>query len=1254
MSAFQAYLLFVALQVTVAAAMAIAIASCFRRQAAMRHAVGIIGLALLLSAPLTVTLLPRPAWTTMEPTSTVAVTSSAAWKNTTAFDDADRLDPRPSAVPTTGSISPAPLPTSEVNVPAANPAVHEFASPNPVDLGAKPRSKTAGSLAGSFAAMAALVWLAGIAWGAGRLWRSHRALQQLCRPLRMDSPDGAVVDETEICTALGMAKLPPILLSDLVPVPVVLGLFRPVMLLPRKLVESATRMQLKNILLHEGAHIARRDPWVLAAQQVAATLYWWHPGVHALNRQIRQAREEVCDNYVLKHSRPEDYAELLLSLAEACRTPHFALSLLGLFSMRWRLEDRISGLLHPKRETVTRAKRGHVAALTVAIVTPCLLIGGIGLIHPLALRAQTQSDESAPNSSAKADVPKAQPETAQPLSQVAAEPPAMRKMTIRGVCVDEKAVPIADALVQVYRTSSRIDPPVMVTESQTDQEGKFAIADVETAIDQAAFRGMGDLVVVAKAAGRVSAFSRIDSDEKARAVSLKLEGNAGSLSGTVIDEAGRPVAGVTVYLSCGLGHPIPGVRSAVTDRDGRYVISDLKRWTPEETRTFDPKTGIGHMVTGCNFLLEHPDYPRTTAQHSAIPQTVDVTLHPAAIVEGRVIDAVTDRPVANAVVSAQAVARSGWFQTRTDGDGRYRLHMTKDHYNIWSEAADRMPIAVKALEAIPGRTTTDADIRLVKGGFVFGTVIDAATNQPVVPPADHPLQVAHYGPARPRTGAAVTSTNVNADGTYRLHVAPGSNYVYLMSGGGRRVVEVKDGEEVRVDLRTGEQPEQDAVQGFDADVQLSQKLYRKAAEEDAARERAARGEPEPAKRPRSTTPTGLLLEKLRDLNEAHELKDPLCRTLKEIVDLGPQAVPQLIDELDSTRDERMLRCLGFVLRAIGDKRAVPALIRAIPKTLQKSGSDAGLIAEDPELVKFAQRHDLRERNEGNEYGFGRPVREICGALQKLTGQKLGEEELYSSHLDGTAHQQEMKRALYHRVASVWAQWWERHWSEHLQDDSYARVHLPERSSPKPAPSPKPGTHFRTGGGGSNWILESVLNPKAKKVFYDFDTGRVGALPQKWRTSPDIAAQIDEIVTWASQEGFDLMGTEYVSPANGEHTYALKPIGLRVWELSKERWKMTSKDITVEQLQAEGTPTDGLLFHHDRTTEAIDPKSIGSFLYLTREGTPGLLYVGIEVKDDSLKEGIITTGDDELDPVAFRKGRRFAFTHLEELDGENAR
>jgi hypothetical protein len=69
---------------------------------------------------------------------------------------------------------------------------------------------------------------------------------------------------------------------------------------------------------------------------------------------------------------------------------------------------------------------------------------------------------------------------------------------------------------------------------------------------------------------------------------------------------------------------------------------------------------------------------------------------------------------------------------------------------------------------------------------------------------------------------------------------------------------------------------------------------------------------------------------------------------------------------------------------------------------------------------------------------------------------------------------------------------------------------------------------------------------------------------------------------------------------------------------------------------------------DKQTDAIDPKATLTFFYITREGTPGLLFVGIEVKDDSLKPGGVKQGDDELSPIAFYKGRRFAYSEFEEV------
>jgi hypothetical protein len=93
----------------------------------------------------------------------------------------------------------------------------------------------------------------------------------------------------------------------------------------------------------------------------------------------------------------------------------------------------------------------------------------------------------------------------------------------------------------------------------------------------------------------------------------------------------------------------------VTDEKGRYAITDLARWTPESTAIFEGETKT--MISSCSFRLRHPDYPKSMAEHSAVPQEVNVTLYPPAIVEGQVIDAVTSKPAANVGVRAQGVAK---------------------------------------------------------------------------------------------------------------------------------------------------------------------------------------------------------------------------------------------------------------------------------------------------------------------------------------------------------------------------------------------------------------------------------------------------------------------------------------------------------------------------------------------------------------------------------------------------------------------
>lgn len=1230
MNAWHGFALTVVAQITAITLVAGAAMVCMRRQAAVRHAVGVVALGFVLASPLVTLGLPRGVWFSRGTvadgaTASVATEAEAAVvRETQPAVAAAKMDvieevandlPRPIVKPVVSDAVPRSAPLAEPSS-AALPAATEgwwkwFSADGETWL---LRALN----------IAAAVWLVGSIVAARRLLARRKVIHQLRDSWELGTFHSAAAEEAR--RALGVARLPPIAVSDIAPMPLVVGCRQPVVVLPRWLVATASTARLRDVLIHECAHILRGDTWIHAAQQWAGVVYWPHPGVHWLNRELNRAREEVCDNFVLGRSDGADYCQTLLELAESCGSARYALSLLGLFSRRWSLEQRVAGILNPRRNKMTRVSRLVPMMAAVCIAAMSLAIGGVGAW------AQTAGEKE----------PAAGKVEGKPVAKA-------KKIRVNGLCQNQHSEPIAGARVRVFRQKAYSDPLELVADVRTDEDGKYSVPDVETLRDASDRGGMTDLIVVATATGHASASNALKDIAEGWS-SLVLADNPSKLSGVVTDEQGQPLAGVAVFLPIYGSDPIDGFVSSVTDEQGRYAIGDLKSWNPKDTETFDPKTGITTVCTGCNFSLQHPDYALTRATYTAIPQEVNVKMQPPAIVEGRVIDQVTGQPLTNVEVAAQGVTDHGWYTTRTDERGHYRFLMTKDYYNVWAEADDRMPIALKALLAEPGKSVKDADIPMVRGGYVVGSILDRFSGQPIRVPLGSEMRVAHYGPARPTTGAAVTSTLVKPDGSFRLHVAPGRNYVYTMDdqGTASAYVDVKDGEEVKLDLRAGEQvSENERLR--DPDLKLRQRLYRQAQREKDDQEKIARGEkPSPPSRKRSNTPIGKLLDELEDQNHGSELfKDPWLETLKSIVDLGPEAVPELIEELDATEDNMMLRCIGFTLRAINDKRAVPALIRAIPKTLRERGSDMGCRAEGEELAKFAQKHDLDRPDEGKEYGFGRPVREIIGALRKLTGKKFDELQLFDISYEGTAAQKRMKRKIFDRTAKTWAQWWDGNAKDFVEDVAYWKVNLPEPPAEE-AGGPLPGGRYKTTGGGSNWILQSVFNAKARTVFYDFDTGRTAALPKKWRGDKELEKRMHEIVAWAAEEGYDMMGTEYVA-AGGRKYFALRNLGMKAWELPAEDWKKEYDTFTVEEQQKRGVAATGeLLLHFDPDKKSYAPEAIAPFFCITREGTPGLIYVGIEVQDDSLKPGGISMGDDELDPVAFYKGRRFGYSEFEEV------
>jgi hypothetical protein len=343
--------------------------------------------------------------------------------------------------------------------------------------------------------------------------------------------------------------------------------------------------------------------------------------------------------------------------------------------------------------------------------------------------------------------------------------------------------------------------------------------------------------------------------------------------------------------------------------------------------------------------------------------------------------------------------------------------------------------------------------------------------------------------------------------------------------------------------------------------------------------------------------------------------DAWAEQIRELVQTGRPAVPALTALLDRTDRDFPLRLLGFTLRAIGDPRAMPALIRAIPKTLRPSGSDCGVQFSDPELREFMFQHHLGGPEQRGFVHLGRPVRELFGALQKLTGATWGEEELFQSFLEGEGHQRDLKRQLFDRVAHRWADWWAANWTRFVTDPALAAVRLPPLTLSGQAGLGRfpTGPGVKTAGGGGNVPICPVQQQGAY-CFLDLDTGRQPAWPKAFGDLSGKEASLEALWAWASQEGMDLAGMTYRSPGSDEVYYYPRGVGLQAWEIPNERWDTIAEEVRQDRPLELGRPAGDTLMHYDSEQARYIPNRRATFLFITREGTPGILRLTTQVAE----------------------------------------
>ncbi|HEY2474740.1 MAG TPA: pentapeptide repeat-containing protein [Candidatus Cybelea sp.] len=168
--------------------------------------------------------------------------------------------------------------------------------------------------------------------------------------------------------------------SEAIDVPVAVGLFDAMILIPRALLDRLSPEEVEQISLHELAHLRRADDWSNCLQRLIVAALGWNPAALFVAQQLELEREVACDDWVLSsvHAvRP--YALCLTKMAETAAWPHHPTPAPGVFTSRKQISLRIERLLGKGRDIATNLAIGP-AATAIATVTALALL--IALVAP--------------------------------------------------------------------------------------------------------------------------------------------------------------------------------------------------------------------------------------------------------------------------------------------------------------------------------------------------------------------------------------------------------------------------------------------------------------------------------------------------------------------------------------------------------------------------------------------------------------------------------------------------------------------------------------------------------------------------------------------------------------------------------------------------------------------------------------------------------------------------------------------------------
>lgn len=574
--------------------------------------------------------------------------------------------PAPAAVaeikPVQAALAPA------VSPPAADPMPRETAvSPDdyggsevfdsPVTLPELRPTRHATASVVHWQAWLASVWLAGVIVFAGLMIQRVIAVHRLVgRSVRPEDRVAAALEEYR--REMGIRRPVRLAMTAELSSPAVCGIVRPWVLLPPSVVACLDASQLRAILIHELAHIARGDSAVQALQTVLQVLHFYNPFVWLANALIRRVREQAVDEntLVILGREASDYGQALIEVASlALPRRAISLGLAGVVESRSALAARIRHILSGRVPTHSRLGLAGGIAVGILAITIIPMAGGA------ARPAARASEEPV----AVVSVPKTQPsDSVQPAGAAAGSaslPAGSHTLDLQVVRSDTRSpVPQAEVVVRLGRQRER-----RVTDDQGRLHLDFGVEEPD------------DLVLTASKEGfagtRAFWYRRHYALGIPPTFTLPLDAGT-SIGGVVQNESGQPIPDVKVHLeldgvNVDKGH---AVYSSMADRG--IVKTDANgRWRCDVMPPqFDQLT----------VYLEHPDYisetqvgQRSTPPIAKLRDFSSVMVLKRGLTVSGTVRNQQGEPVANASVSRDPNKRvvSKYQDVRTDAQGRFEF-----------------------------------------------------------------------------------------------------------------------------------------------------------------------------------------------------------------------------------------------------------------------------------------------------------------------------------------------------------------------------------------------------------------------------------------------------------------------------------------------------------------------------------------------------------------------------------------------------